>query len=194
MKSKCCKSEMKVVHGDDDTHFIVCKNCGEECTPWIAPVEKKETKNGQTQYCKPCEYEARFNIKVDSHTCGKSYSPDNEKEVAESWEEKFNKKFILQEDGGEAYYLFRVNEDDSVSIALPQDVKAFITQEIALARADEADKCEAHVELARKEERERIVKLLDWRNRTDKIDFHDGDDVVDWIDKKLETLTNKSDE
>lgn len=38
-------------------------------------------------------------------------------------------------------------------------------------------------------ERERIVKLLDWRNRTDGAKFYDGSDVVDWYDEKIATLT-----
>lgn len=40
-----------------------------------------------------------------------------------------------------------------------------------------------------REERERIIKSLDWRNRTDGTQFHDGDDVVDWYDKKIQALT-----
>ena len=37
---------------------------------------------------------------------------------------------------------------------------------------------------AREEERERIIKLIDWRGKG----FHSGSEVVTWIDKQLESL------
>jgi len=39
---------------------------------------------------------------------------------------------------------------------------------------------------AREEERERIIKLIDWRNKG----FHSGNEVVTWIDKQLEELNH----
>lgn len=32
---------------------------------------------------------------------------------------------------------------------------------------------------------------LDWRNRKDGSKFHDGDDVVQWYDKQIESITNE---
>lgn len=39
---------------------------------------------------------------------------------------------------------------------------------------------------AREEERERIIKLIDWRGKG----FHSGSEVVAWIDEQLKTLNH----
>lgn len=36
--------------------------------------------------------------------------------------------------------------------------------------------------------KEEIVQLLDWRNRKDGTKFHDGEDIIDWIEAKIATL------
>ncbi len=93
-------------------------------------------------------------------------------EQKEKWSERFYRRFSESEGCS-------IHNEENIVEATLSDIKSFISSEI---------------ELARKEERERIVKLLDWRNRTDKTLFNDGDDVVDWIDEKLKNLTNQNNE
>jgi len=46
----------------------------------------------------------------------------------EGWEDEFDKKFQLIPDGiRHIKYLFRINEDSSYSIAIPENIKQFIS-------------------------------------------------------------------
>lgn len=53
------------------------------------------------------------------------------------------------------------------------------------------EKIAMEVQKAVQAERERIVKMLDWKNRTDGAEIHSGSQAIDWIEEKLATLSTQ---
>lgn len=106
---------------------------------------------------------------------GSSSYPPNQDKREEEWEKEFDKICECKWYYGKPTGWILDDEDAGM-------LKGFIRNLL-----------HSHTEAVRREERERILKTLDWRNRTDKTTFNDGDDVIDWIDGKLQALQEEAD-
>lgn len=73
---------------------------------------------------------------------------------------------------------------EKYAVGTDQRGRKWIEDKDALLMVDEI--LHQQLQKAREEERERIIKLIDWRGKG----FHSGSEVVAWIDEQLKTLNH----